>query len=63
VLLLYLVPGEPRQIRLEPINSTAVLIQWQPPLERELNGVIRGYQVYHVQVGDLFQFNSSIYLQ
>jgi len=43
------VPGEPRRLRLVAINSTAVSVQWQPPLDRELNGVVRGYQVHYAQ--------------
>jgi len=39
-------------VRLEAVNSTAVRVQWRPPLEREQNGVIRGYQVLYFQIGD-----------
>jgi len=46
------VPGEPRRVRLEAINSTTVRVQWRPPLEREQNGVIRGYQVLYMRIGD-----------
>ena len=28
------------------INSSSVHVTWDPPLDRERNGVIRGYQVY-----------------
>jgi len=44
------VPGEPRRLRLDAVNSTAVSVQWQPPLDRELNGVIRGYQIHYSQM-------------
>jgi len=43
------VPGEVRRLRLEVINSTAVNVRWQPPLDRELNGVIRGYQIHYAR--------------
>jgi len=43
------VPGEPRRLRLDAVNSTAVSVQWQPPLDRELNGVVRGYQIHYAQ--------------
>jgi hypothetical protein len=46
------VPGEPRKVKLEAINSTAVGVQWRPPAEREQNGVIRGYQVLYVKLDD-----------
>jgi len=52
VTVSFTVPGEPRRVRLEAINSTAVRVQWRPPLEREQNGVIRGYQVLYLRLGD-----------
>jgi len=30
-----------------------VSVQWRPPAERELNGIIRGYRVYYVELNDL----------
>lgn len=45
-------PGEPRRIRLEAVNSTVISVQWQPPLDREQNGVIRGYQIHFARVVD-----------
>ena len=47
-----LVPGEPKKVKLEPLNSTAISIQWRPPTEKDQNGIIRGYQVYYVHVND-----------
>ena len=50
-----LVPGEPRRIRADVVNSTAIRVQWRPPeisqdsehtLTTSLSGVIRGYRVY-----------------
>jgi len=41
------VPGEPRRLRLEAINSTSVLVEWRPPAEARRRGVIRGYQVVY----------------
>jgi len=50
------VPGEPRRIRADVVNSTAVRVQWRTPdttsqndehtLTSTLSGVIRGYRVY-----------------
>jgi len=42
-----LVPGEPRRLRLEAINSTSVLVAWRPPAEAKRRGVIRGYRVVY----------------
>lgn len=42
------VPGDPQDVRATFINSTAVRVQWRPPLEKERNGIIRGYHI-HVQ--------------
>ena len=39
-------------MRLNAVNSTAVHVQWRPPLEREQNGVIRGYQVLYMRIDD-----------
>ncbi|XP_036361663.1 receptor-type tyrosine-protein phosphatase F isoform X7 [Octopus sinensis] len=46
------VPGEPRKIRAEPINSTAVFIEWKHPSSKNRNGIIRGYQIQYVEVDD-----------
>lgn len=43
-----LVPGEPRKVRVEAINSTAIYVEWREPIER--HGIIRGYQVYFYEV-------------
>ena len=42
------VPGDPQDVRATFINSTAIRVQWQPPLEKDRNGIIRGYHI-HVQ--------------
>ncbi|XP_076680114.1 tyrosine-protein phosphatase Lar isoform X4 [Andrena cerasifolii] len=42
------VPGDPQDVVLTPINSTAIHVKWKPPKSKEQNGVIRGYHV-HVQ--------------
>ncbi|XP_069702214.1 tyrosine-protein phosphatase Lar isoform X7 [Periplaneta americana] len=42
------VPGDPQDVRATFINSTAIRVQWRPPLEKERNGIIRGYHI-HVQ--------------
>jgi len=40
------VPGEPKDVRASPVNSSSVLVTWQPPADEDRNGVIRGYQIY-----------------
>lgn len=42
------VPGHPQDVKVRPLNSTAVHVQWKPPAEKNRNGVIRGYHI-HVQ--------------
>ncbi|XP_076293559.1 tyrosine-protein phosphatase Lar isoform X3 [Lasioglossum baleicum] len=42
------VPGNPQDVKVTPINSTAIHVSWQPPKSKEQNGVIRGYHI-HVQ--------------
>ncbi|XP_026325265.1 tyrosine-protein phosphatase Lar isoform X7 [Hyposmocoma kahamanoa] len=42
------VPGEPQDVKVTAINSTSIHVTWKPPLEKEKNGIIRGYHV-HVQ--------------
>ncbi|XP_024872178.1 tyrosine-protein phosphatase Lar isoform X10 [Temnothorax curvispinosus] len=42
------VPGDPQDVKVTPINSTAIHVKWQPPKAKDQNGVIRGYHI-HVQ--------------
>jgi len=37
-------------VRVEAVNSTAVSVEWQAPLDRQLNGVMRGYQVHYAAI-------------
>jgi len=39
-------------VRVEVLNSTAVSVHWQVPTEKEQNGVIHGYQIHYVKVGE-----------
>ena len=41
-----LVPGEPREVTALPVNSSTILVSWQPPLDTKQNGIIRAYQIY-----------------
>lgn len=47
-LLILVVPGEPCNVKVEVVNSTAIEVSWTPPDEKERHGIIRGYQI-HVQ--------------
>ncbi|XP_011638690.1 tyrosine-protein phosphatase Lar isoform X11 [Pogonomyrmex barbatus] len=42
------VPGDPQDVKVTPINSTAIHVEWKPPKAKDQNGVIRGYHI-HVQ--------------
>lgn len=46
------VPGEPRRIHVEALNSTAIRVEWQPPKRDERHGIIRGYHVHFFKVDD-----------
>ncbi|XP_015173422.1 PREDICTED: tyrosine-protein phosphatase Lar isoform X9 [Polistes dominula] len=41
-------PGDPQNVKVTPINSTAIHVKWDPPKAKDQNGVIRGYHI-HVQ--------------
>lgn len=41
-------PGAPQDISVAALNSTSIQVVWKPPLEKERNGIIRGYHI-HVQ--------------
>lgn len=42
------VPGEPRKVKVEAINSTGIFVDWEEP--KEMNGKIRGYRVFYMKV-------------
>ena len=42
------VPGNPQDVKVTPINSTTIKVEWKPPHPKERNGIILGYHV-HVQ--------------
>lgn len=43
-----IVPGEPQDVRVNAINSTALHVIWKEPQEKDRNGIIMGYHI-HVQ--------------
>ena len=46
--LFFLVPGEPTNLEAKVLNSSTVGVTWDPPIDKDQNGIIRGYQI-HVQ--------------
>jgi hypothetical protein len=50
-------------VNARPINSSTIEVSWDPPVDKDKNGVIRGYQI-HVQpknmVSCLFQDSNKI---
>ncbi|XP_066254214.1 tyrosine-protein phosphatase Lar isoform X6 [Euwallacea similis] len=42
------VPGDPQDVKVTPINSTTIKVNWQPPQSKDQHGIILGYHV-HVQ--------------
>ncbi|XP_066129570.1 protein sidekick-1 [Saccopteryx bilineata] len=46
------VPGEPpRSVLVTPHTTSSVLIQWQPPRDESLNGLLQGYRIYYRELG------------
>ncbi|CAI9173366.1 unnamed protein product [Rangifer tarandus platyrhynchus] len=42
------VPGEPpRSVSVTPRTTSSILIQWQPPRDESLNGLLQGYRIYY----------------
>ena len=46
------VPGEPRKVKADAINSTSIRVEWKSPANRERNGIIRGYQIHYSAVNE-----------
>ena len=54
-VVVHVVPGEPRRVRADVVNSTAIRVQWRAPdtssddqtvFTAAVPGVVRGYRVY-----------------
>nr|KAF6347352.1 sidekick cell adhesion molecule 1 [Pipistrellus kuhlii] len=42
------VPGEPpSSVSVTPHTTSSVLVQWQPPSDESLNGLLQGYRIYY----------------
>ncbi|XP_050443629.1 tyrosine-protein phosphatase Lar isoform X3 [Adelges cooleyi] len=46
------VPGPPTDVKVQPVNSTTIHVQWRPPSEDQRHGIIRGYHI-HIQEAKL----------
>jgi len=46
------VPGDPQEVRVKAINSTSIRVDWKPPIDKERNGLIRGYHVHVQEIKD-----------
>ncbi|XP_059221333.1 tyrosine-protein phosphatase Lar isoform X5 [Stomoxys calcitrans] len=46
------VPGDPQEVKATPLNSTSIHVSWKPPLEKDRNGIIRGYHIHVQEVRD-----------
>ncbi|XP_073823326.1 tyrosine-protein phosphatase Lar isoform X3 [Musca autumnalis] len=46
------VPGDPQEVKATPLNSTSIHVNWKPPLEKDRNGIIRGYHIHVQEVRD-----------
>ncbi|KAI1290100.1 Tyrosine-protein phosphatase Lar [Halotydeus destructor] len=50
------VPGEPRDVKVTALNSSAVRVDWKPPTNKEQNGLIRGYQIHLQEINAAGEF-------
>ena len=55
MLFQFLVPGEPTNLKARIVNSSTVEVSWDPPVDKDQNGIIRGYQI-HVQPKNVVSF-------
>ncbi|XP_023289127.1 tyrosine-protein phosphatase Lar isoform X2 [Orussus abietinus] len=46
------VPGQPQDVKVSTINSTAIHVEWKPPLADNQNGMLRGYHIHVQEVKD-----------
>ena len=45
--------GAPRQPSARVVNSSAIVVRWSPPLQKDQAGRLEGYVVYYLKVDDL----------
>lgn len=58
----YSVPGEPQNVRVNVLNSTALGVQWKPPQEKDRNGIIRGYHIHVQETRDEVSLDCGLYI-
>ena len=52
--------GEPEDVRTVSLSSTSFLLEWDPPLEEDRNGVLTGYRlVLEWEVGQEYRVNTT----
>jgi Fibronectin type III domain len=51
-LFCFIVPGEPRDVSLNAVNSTTINVKWKAPKENDRNGIIRGYHIHVHEIKD-----------
>lgn len=49
---MFVVPGEPADVKVTPVNSTTIHVSWKPPAEKNKNGIIRGYHIHLHEMRD-----------
>ena len=54
--------GSPNNIESVGLNSSSLLLTWQPPLDHLLNGILRGYIVNltETETGNHYQISSDV---
>lgn len=46
------VPGQPQEVKVVANDTTSLQVTWQPPLDKDQNGIINGYHVYVQELQD-----------
>nr|AAB91460.1 receptor tyrosine phosphatase [Hirudo medicinalis] len=46
------IPGEPKRVKVEALNSTSVHLEWKAPQDGEHNGDIKGYVVFYTELDE-----------
>ena len=55
-------PGEPQKVNVVAVNSSAIRVEWKPPLEKEQYGIIGGYQIHVQELDQKVSSDNSILL-
>ena len=49
-------------MKVEAVNSTAISVQWRPPGEKDMNGVIRGYQIHYTRLDEKEELSGQTHM-